>query len=104
MDRKDFINIFGVNILNDSKNLQVARDLCGIGDKKPWECVGDFVDTAASLFHLSCQNKWKEDIIPKNLAGELHNMYRSDYLSERLASELASRGAHFLPNQLSDLI
>lgn len=104
VSKQEFLNIFGTNILNKDINTQVAKDLCGIGVRKPWECVGDFADTAASLSRLSSSEEWAQDIIPSALVMELHEAYGEDYLKERFTSEPLSRGEHFLPEKLLSIV
>jgi hypothetical protein len=101
ISKEKFVSIFQGNILNDPDNLQMAKNLCGIGDSKPWECVGDFDDTAACLFRLSFMDEWKEDAIPKILKNGLINEYGQDYLEQRLADELSLKGDHFVPQEIT---
>lgn len=103
LSKNEFLNIFGSNILNNDSNIQTAKDLCGIGESKPWECVGDFADTASSLSYLASHHKWEKDIIPQILAKELHNKYGKDYLKNRFLSEIKSRSAHFLPEEIKEI-
>ena len=90
--------------MDDPDNIQVAKDLCGIGTQKPWECVGDFSDTASCLFALSAQDEWKDSEVVKGLINQIVEKYSSEFLSNRLSSELLSRTDHFLPGQLSDVL
>ena len=104
LSSKKFISIFGAHILDDPDNLQTAKNLCGIGDKKPWECVGDFADTASALFHLAMNDEWERNFIPLTLKSELKEKYGKDHLKERMESEISSRSDHFLPDQLLEIL
>lgn len=104
ISKEEFLEIFGADILDDLDNIQVAKDLCGIGAQKPWECVGDFSDTAACLFDLSNQGGWKEGAVIKELRDQIVEKYSEEFLASRLSSELSSRTDHFLPDQLSDVL
>lgn len=103
LPKKNFINIFGDNTLNNESNIQIAKDLCGIGNSKPWECVGDFADTASSLMQLTQNEEWKTDIIPQQLTKELNDHYGQELLKNRFQSEINSRTEHFLPDQIKQI-
>lgn len=102
--KDEFMAIFDGNIFNDGANVKIAKDLCGIGESKPWECVGDFADTASSLCNLASQDEWATDIIPKQLVSALHDKYGAEFLEDRFTSELSSRSTHFLPEQVASLV
>lgn len=98
--QEKFIEIFGNNILDNPDNESIARDLCGIGTAKPWECVGDFADTAASLYAI----RDKKYDLPKILAHDLKKKYGANILIKRLDNEITSRSDHFLPNQFQTIL
>ena len=104
ISKSEFLEIFGADILDDSDNIQVAKDLCGIGTQKPWECVGDFSDTASCLFDLSTQDEWRDSIVVKELRDQIVKKYSDNFLADRFLSEISSRTDHFLPDQLSDVL
>ena len=104
ISKEKFIAIFDRNILNMKKNLQVAKDLCGIGNSKPWECVGDFADTAACLMILSNQQDWQDAFVPQQLQQDLDDKYGSDFLLKRFETEIKSRTEHFLPHKIKTLV
>ncbi|NND64708.1 MAG: hypothetical protein HKM24_01980 [Gammaproteobacteria bacterium] len=101
LNKSNFLKAFENNILDVDHNTQMAKDLCGIGDSKPWDCVGDTVDTAASLSYLGSQNEWASDVIPHALVAKLHDKFGESHLKDRLASELTARKRHFIPEQLA---
>ncbi len=104
LPKEDFLNIFGDNILNDPENIQTAKDLCGIGTRKPWECVGDFIDTAAALFSLSSKEEWAQDKLPQSLQKSLIKKYGESILKERPTLEIDSRSEHFLPDKFLEIL
>ena len=50
LDTADMAGIFGRNLYNDPAIMPVVRDLAGMGDHKPFECVGTADETAAGLY------------------------------------------------------
>jgi len=92
--------IFGANILDDAQNIEIAKDLCGIGQSKPWECVGHFDDTAACVMALCDNDQWKNCAIPKALHQALEDKYGADNLRQRLNNELNIIGAHHIPDTI----
>ncbi len=96
--------IFGKDILGNETNVQMARDLAGLGDMKPWECVGDVEDTAAALAMLAEHPVWKNKVVVKTLAPELNDRYNLESLRARFASEMETKGPHFVPMPWAELI
>ncbi len=68
-------NIFGDNPLSHGKNIDTYRQLVGLGEQKPWECVGETLEAAAALFHLSTHPHWRDDIVVKQLSAEIVTFY-----------------------------
>lgn len=89
--------IFGKDILENETNVQMARDLAGLGDMKPWECVGDVEDTAAAFAMLAAHPFWKNKAVVRALVPELNERYNLEALRARFASEMDIKGPHFVP-------
>lgn len=101
--REKFLEIFRSEILNDADNIQISKDLCGIGACKPWECVGDFSDTAAALSSLLSKEEWGDSLVLNALSQALSEKYGAEYLRDRFTKELSSRGEDFLPYMLENI-
>ena len=89
--------IFGKDILGDEANIAMARDLSGLGDMKPWECVGDVEDTAAAFAMLAQHPIWQNKTVVKALTPELNDRFNLGVLRARFASEMEAKGPHFVP-------
>ena len=103
-DAPEMETIFGKDILGNETNVQMTRDLCGLGDMKPWECVGDVEDTAAALAMLVEHPAWKNKAVVKALAPELNDRYNLQALRTRFASEMETKGPHFVPTPWAGLV
>jgi hypothetical protein len=102
-DAGEMETIFGKDILGDAANIPMARDLAGLGTKKPWECVGDVEDTAAALAMLAADPRWQGSAVVAALAPELDARYGLETLRNRFAAEMESKGAHFVPEPWAGL-
>jgi UDP-N-acetyl-alpha-D-muramoyl-L-alanyl-L-glutamate epimerase len=103
-DAQEMERIFGKDILGNETNVQMARDLAGLGDMKPWECVGDVEDTAAALAMLADHPAWQNKAVVKAVAQELNDRYNLEHLRLRFASEMETKGPHFVPQPWARLI
>lgn len=99
-----FKTIFGSDILDRPENLQTAKNLTGIGDLKPWECVGDFIDTASSLIRLGEQDGWKDALIVQELVTDLIQKYGLEVLEKRFEEERLKTGPHFIPEEFQGVL
>ncbi len=67
------IAIFGDDFLARPALDPYFRDILGLGEKKPWDCVGTIDESQACLWHLSQIKEWQEHmLVKKNLAAILH--------------------------------
>ena len=103
-DAPEMDTIFGKDILNNETNVQMARDLCGLGDMKPWECVGDVEDTAAALAMLAEHPAWQNKAVVKALAPDLNERYNLEALRARFTSEMETKGPHYVPMPWAALV
>lgn len=103
-DAPEMETIFGEDILGNETNVQMARDLAGLGDMKPWECVGDVEDTAAALAMLANNPVWQNKAVVKALAPELNDRYNLENLRSRFAAEMENKGPHFVPMPWAGLV
>jgi UDP-N-acetyl-alpha-D-muramoyl-L-alanyl-L-glutamate epimerase len=103
-DAPQMDTIFGKDILGNETNVQMARDLAGLGTMKPWECVGDAEDTAAALAMLADHPVWQHKAVVKALTPELNDRYNLESLRARFAGEMVARGPHFVPQPWARLI
>jgi UDP-N-acetyl-alpha-D-muramoyl-L-alanyl-L-glutamate epimerase len=103
-DAPEMETIFGKDILGNETNVQMTRNLTGLGNMKPWECVGDVEDTAAALAMLAANPIWQNKAVVKALATELNDGYNLENLRVRFASEMETKGPHFVPQPWAGLL
>jgi len=90
------VNILGKDTLRTLEFLDQARDLVGLGDQKPWECVGDVTDTSSVVLALAAKPEWEDHQLIQRLAKELAGPLGEANFTARLSA----RGPSFVPNEL----
>jgi hypothetical protein len=53
LNRSDLVGIFGGNLLEDEKQLDGFRELCGIKNHRPFECVGEIEESIYAIMNVS---------------------------------------------------
>ena len=71
--KRDLIAIFGRDLLAEPEQLAGFRALCGLGDWKPFECVGEVSESAAVVAHLAAQKEWESEPLLRELAADLRS-------------------------------
>ena len=65
------VGVFGANLLGDADRLTGYRALLGLGEQKPFECVGGFDEAAAALLIAAARPEWAGDVVVEAVAPEL---------------------------------
>jgi hypothetical protein len=68
LDKAALCGIFGHDLLDDEAQTEGFAALCGIGDHKPFECVGETSESRAVIGHLAQMPQWREDRVVRRLA------------------------------------
>jgi len=76
---QQLLAIQGADLLDQEKQLQGFKALCGLGEHKPFECVGSIAESRAVIKFLALSPQWQNKHIVSVLAG---------YPEVRLAGEL----------------
>jgi hypothetical protein len=61
--------IQAADLLDEEKQLQGYKALCGLGEHKPFECVGSISESRAAMKFLTGDPGWQEKFIVRELAG-----------------------------------
>ena len=61
LSKKELLQIFGQNLLAQIDQLQGFLDILGLGEMKPFECVGEFEEAWWCLSELARTPEWKSD-------------------------------------------
>lgn len=80
LKKDELIKIFGKDLLNEESQISGYRDLCGLDNYKPFECVGEIEESVYSI--LNIDESFKNDLIVKKLTLDLDKKYSKDYIKE----------------------
>ena len=69
MTPEHLVAIQGADLLDEKVQLQGFRALCGLGEHKPFECVGKISECCAAMKALAEQPAWRDKYIVTTLAG-----------------------------------
>ncbi len=65
---EQLIAIQGADLLDQQDQLRGFRELCGLGEDKPFECVGSIAESRAVMKHLAAQRDWQDKTVVQTLA------------------------------------
>ena len=88
VDKPRLIATFGCDMLDDPSQVDGFAELCGARNHKPFECVGEIEESAATMRHLLGMAAWRDDAVVRALAPQL---------SGDFASLFALRAPHLVP-------
>ncbi len=91
------LQIFGKNLLADTEQLVGYLDLLGLGEMKPFECVGEFDEARWSLAALAGSDDWKNEIVVKALLNRIPDVWDTSLLTNEIFSLSPE---HCLPAEL----
>jgi UDP-N-acetyl-alpha-D-muramoyl-L-alanyl-L-glutamate epimerase len=91
VEKQHLIATFGRDMLDDPAQVDGFAELCGLQSHKPFECVGEVEESAATLRHISGMMDWREDAVVRALAPRIDG---SDF-----GSLLRPRGPHLVPKR-----
>lgn len=98
------IRIFGQNLLDQSQHLDAYRNLSGLAGQKPWECVGEILEAAASLHRLQHNPDWANTAIVRALKDELLAQYGATHLETAWSNLMADSPVHFVPQSIAEKV
>jgi hypothetical protein len=101
VDKARLLGIFGKNLLAEMKNEASFRQLTGLAGQKPWECVGEILEAAASLWDLTTRPEWQDEPIVAALKPDLLNQYGEGQLRAALAELMHDSPEHHIPAEIA---
>jgi UDP-N-acetyl-alpha-D-muramoyl-L-alanyl-L-glutamate epimerase len=104
MAKERLLGIFAQNLLAKPENEASFRELTGLAGQKPWECVGEILEAAASLYELTSRPEWAEEPIVSRLKGDLVNQYGIGKLEAALAELMTDSEDHHIPPEIAERI
>ncbi len=66
LSKKELLQIFGKNLYQQENLLPIFKDILGLGNIKPFDCVGTFKEAQTALF--LARNKFGDDFIVRQLS------------------------------------
>ena len=91
VEKQRLVVTFGRDMLDDPSQIDGFGELCGLHAHKPFECVGEIEESAATLHHLGDMTDWRNDAVVRALAPGIEGV---DF-----ASLLVPRGPHLVPQR-----
>ena len=98
MPKPRLLSIFGRNLLDDSALAPAFDALMEYGGHKPFECVGEGIESRVAMNALAQRAEWREDAIVARFAEEILPQLEVRELA--LAPLLAATGEHRIPLRL----
>lgn len=98
MPKPRLLGIFGRNLLDDMSLAPAFDALMEYRDHKPFECVGEGIESRAALAALVQRAEWREDAIVARFAEEIAPQLGAGELA--LDALLAPSGEHRIPERL----
>ena len=98
MPKPRLLAIFGRNLLDDIALAPAFDALMEYRDHKPFECVGEGIESRAAMAALAARAEWREDAIVARFADEI--LPSLDRAQLDLAALLAAHGEHLIPTRL----
>lgn len=99
MDEVRLNKIFNGNPLNQIEYTQAYRELVGLTENKPWECVGEKLESATAIYMLSQQKITQDYAVVKQLSQAVIQAYGTDVLDNARTDLLKARSLHYIPEQ-----
>lgn len=65
---QQLVAIQGSNLLDQEGQLQGFKELCGIGEQKPFECVGKISESRSAVRFLAQRSEWRDTFVVRTLA------------------------------------
>lgn len=81
LNKQQLINIFGKDLLDDKEQLTGFKQLVGLVDFKPFECVGEIEESVCAI--LNIDKSFENDYIVSTLSGELSKKYNKYELRKK---------------------
>ncbi|MDH5489842.1 MAG: hypothetical protein OEX17_07940, partial [Rhodospirillaceae bacterium] len=71
MEKRRLIKIFGKDMLDDASQIDGFRELLGLKGHKPWECVGEILESGAAFNAIAAKPEWAETAVIKAISPEM---------------------------------
>lgn len=96
--------VFQSRPLHDRNNAEFLREIAGLTDAKPWECVGERREVAAALGYLLKQEDWREAPLVAGIETELFQHWDRADLDAAWNEALEARSEHRMPQAVATVM
>lgn len=93
--------VFQSRPLHERANADFLREIAGLTDAKPWECVGERREVAAALAHLLTLEDWREAPLVAGIEAELFDHWDRADLEAAWDEALRARSEHRMPEDVA---
>jgi len=99
---KAMVDIFGANLFEQEAQLSGFEKLLGLGDQKPFECVGEFEASIAALTLLRKPPQWRSNGLVQNLLGKIN--ISPSTASEYIKKAFTANDVAWLPESYKEVL
>ena len=93
--------VFQSQPLHNAANMDFLREIAGLTDAKPWECVGERREVAAALSHLLSVEGWRHAPLIAGIETELFAAWDRKDLRQAWDDALGARSEHRMPSAVA---
>jgi len=79
LDKEKLLSIFGMNMLDDSKQLSGFSELLGLDGIKPFECVGTIRESQLAFNLIKNNHNWSSDEVVRIISKNCPESNQEDY-------------------------
>jgi hypothetical protein len=101
LDRRALVAIFGGDLLRDEEQAAGYAELLGLGEHRPFECVGGEEESLAALALLAASPEWRDAAIVRRFEPQLPDLAGRRGLVQRV---LTPAPEHGVPGRLSPVL
>jgi hypothetical protein len=103
LPRARSVALFGADVLDSAAAVDHLAATAGLGDVRPWDCVGGAGETAAALHRLAASPEWAGARAVEALAPQVEAAYGAERLAAIWEAAFRCEGERFLPADLVGL-
>jgi len=96
--------LFQSQPLHAPENMDYLREIAGLTDAKPWECVGERREVAAAITHLLGDAAWSQAPLIAQIEAELFDYWDRRDLEQAWAGALDARSEHRMPAAVAQVM
>ena len=100
IDRAAGEEIFGERFLDRETLLPFYREICGLTEQKPWDCVGTIDEARVALWQAAQKDDWADTLAVRTLLPEILALSSNEDLAANLQTALTATDRGSLPSHI----